>query len=651
MTIGTSGIGGGTGAAGSGGSQGTGGNSGSRDGGDDSGTTVGAPVVKITSPTPLDSPTAGSVLVADTVPVLCTATRPSLPGAAAVDAASVKIAVLDAQGQVAKEFPGMPTNNANEYQASFVVTMLPNGIISFRCKASDASTPAKTGSDQISTFIDHGPEVTVNSPAPDSAYPLTGAVPFAFNVTPAPLAPGDPDANVTSVSLFVNAVMIPVVRDPSDPTGYKLSVDFNDTAFFPQPPAGVVPVEIRATDSRKPTAAVRVKSYRFALDGAGPVITLTKPKNQEIIGGKVRMEFSVVDALSGVDAQTVAVELNQVQKFYSPSDTNWTVNTNKYTFTFDSANVAGSKVQVTANITASDVAGNKSAGESVVLYLDNQPPVVDLDPGNVRQTRRSGNLTLCSESFDPLGSDPANDGARVSNTITYFRALVWDETNQVTGQNVLYLAGTDQSSVYLYLQPDPSTDPQKALLINNDSDPECDVLNTSPGGVSLPNLHLNPVTPQGNAFFDSAANNTDEPVDGRGECSYGSETMPPPNLCTQNRSDLTAVIRHDSADVEPVVYGIGGLMGLECTGTGWELPAQLAGAVQKEGWFCLAAVATDKVGNSAISPPLRICFDDPATPLVHPSCATDPTEAPPSCTDGCTTDSLHFGGHILSPHN
>jgi hypothetical protein len=631
--------GGGNGAGGSVGAGGSGGAGGS------SGSSVGAPVVKVTSPTPLTAPTVDGVLVGDTVSALCTATTSNARGARPVDPASVKIAVLDASGHVATELPGTPTNTVNEYKASFVVTTVPNGVIMFRCTASDTSMPPVTGSDNISTFIDHGPDIAVTTPAANAAYPLAGAVPFHFSVTPAPLAPNDTGAGVTSVSLNVNGVDIPVTPDSLDPTSYKMAVDFNNTTLFPQPPTGSLPVEIKAKDSRMPVAAERVQSYHFTVDGAGPVVTLKKPKDQDIIGGKVTMEFSVVDALTGVDPTTVSVELNQSVKRFSATDPNWTVNKNDYTYTFDSANVAGSKVQVTVNITASDIAGNKAAGESVILYLDNFPPIVDLNPGNVRQTQTAGGGIQCSESFDPLGS-AASDGDTVQ-PFALFRALVWDKTNSIAGQKVFYYSFTDPNSVYLYLQPDGATVP---LLVNNDADPECDALNIAPGGKAIPSLRLNPVTPAGSAFYNKLADPAKAPaIPGSTSpaCTLGTDSTPPAALCTQNASDLTVVIRHDAANTEPVIYGIGSRTGLECTGTGWELPSQLSDAIQKEGWFCLAAVASDNVGNTAISPPLRICYDDKNTPFV-PLCAMQ-SQPPPSCTDGCTPPS-GFAPSILATH-
>jgi hypothetical protein len=637
----TGGGGSGGGIVNSGGSKGTGGGIVSTDAGfGDGGIVVGAPTVKVTSPIAATSPNDASVVIGDTLIAKCQATQSAMAGSTAVDSSTVKIAVLDAMDQVVTELPGTPsTDDASLFQATFTVASIANGAISIRCKASDKSTPAKTGTDEIATLFDHGPTVAVTTPAPDSAYPLTGAVPFAFRVTPAPLGTGDTNADVTTVTLSVNGVTIPLVRDPMDAMGYKLSVDFNDTTVFPQAPMGMVPVEIHAKDSRKPTAAERVTSYRFALDGTGPVITLTKPKNQDIIGGKVTMEFTVIDALAGLDSKTLSVELNQVAKFYSPTDTNWT-NNNKgsFTYTFDGANVAGSKVQVTVNLTASDIAGNKTAGESVVLYLDNYPPIIDLDPPNVRQLRKVGTDIQCSESFDPLGPMAASDGDLVL-PFTTFRALVWDTTNAIAGQTVFYYATTDQSSVYLYLQPDGATKP---LLIDTDGDGICDKLDTSPGGTPIPNLRLGPVMPAGTAYF--ATDMTDQGADPLlSGCMTGADTTPPAHLCDQNVSDMTEVIRHNAANVEPVVYGIGGLTGLECTGTGWELSAQLMGATQKQGWFCLAAVATDKVGNSAISPPLRVCLADN---ISSPAC--NPT-LKPSCTDGCTAPPP-FDVQFMSAH-
>jgi hypothetical protein len=646
-------------SGGTGGSGGSGGSTGGKDAGDGGGlggvdggggtggTSALAPDVVVTKPTAATDPSQDEVVVGDTADALCTAKQSSVAGSKPVDPSSVKIALLDGSGAVVDEFPGTPTTNTDEYSASFVLTTIPNGKITFRCTATDIATAPHTGTGTLATFVDHGPLIDVTTPAPSSAYALANVVPFAFTVSPAPLATNDAEAAIASMSVTVNGVSITPVKDPGNANGYKFGVDFNDTTLFPQPPSGNIPVVIKAKDMRTPTAAERIDSYSFALDGAGPVIKVTNPKDQDIIGGQVTLTFSVTDALTAVDKKTVSVELNQVVNLYSAT-TEWTNTGDNYTFTFDSANVSGSKVQVTINVTASDIAGNKAPGESLIVYLDNYPPTVDLDPGNVRTSKVSGLNTFCSESFDPLGPwdpDPligrdaaVNDMAIVTQSFVHFRSLVWERTNSVSGQTVYYYSKTDPNSVYLYLQPDGPTVP---LLINNDSDPECDAIAKVVGGKALPNLHLNPASPAGKAWYHT--NDTSEAPAG---CPWGADETEPLGLCTNNVSLLSIVIHHTMTGSPPVVYGIGAMTGLECTGSGWELPSQTTQATQKEGWFCLASTATDNVGNVGISAPLRICFDDPSTAYVPPCAISSVT--PPTCTDGCTPPP-HFAPFIFPP--
>lgn len=630
----SAGASGAAGSSGTGGSGGAGGSGGTVGGSGGTAGAGGGPLVEITSPTEALDPNQDVVVTDDTLEVLCTAQ----PAPDPVNPSSVLIELLDYQHAVVDDQVGQATGNPNEYSASFVLTTLANGPISLRCSASDTASPKKTGEDTLATFVDHGPQIIVGKPADASVYPLAGAVPFEFEVKPAPLATGDVEADVAYVDLNVGGVVIPATKDPGNPDGYKLSIDFNDKTLFPQAPAGDVPVVITAENSRTPTAAENQKSYFFKVDGTGPVITVKSHKDQDIIGGKITLIFTVTDAISSVDPNTVSVELNQVEYLFGNGQ--WSQNGDEFSFTFDSANVSGSKVQITVNIGASDVAGNASQGESLVLYLDNYPPTIDLDPGNVRTRKKSGTTVLCSESFDPLGV--ATNDLDDINPFALFRVLVWDRTNFVTGQSVTYMAGTDQTSVILYLQPDSGTIP---LLINNDLDAECDAIQTVSGGNTIPQLNLAKITPAGNAWFHGNDQAAVPAMDA--SCTPGNEPNPPNYLCTSQASDLRTVIRHDAATVEPVLYGIGQMTGLECTGTGWEISSQLMNATQKEGWFCLAAAAKDKVQNASVSAPLRVCYDDPNTSF-QPACAISST-TPPTCTDGCTPPP-GFGPAILALH-
>jgi hypothetical protein len=84
--------------------------------------------------------------------------------------------------------------------------------------------------------------------------------------------------------------------------------------------------------------------------------------------------------------------------------------------------------------------------------------------------------------------------------------------------------------------------------------------------------------------------------------------------------------------IQSVVFGAGELGALECAGKGWEISSRDA----DEGWVCLAARATDRVGNVGVSTPLRVCVSDRLGS--EPACATSST-TPPRCTDGCTLPS------------
>jgi len=103
------------------------------------------------------------------------------------------------------------------------------------------------------------------------------------------------------------------------------------------------------------------------------------------------------------------------------------------------------------------------------------------------------------------------------------------------------------------------------------------------------------------------------------------------------------VIQHSITSAEePVIYGKGSITTLECTGGEWELTP-----VAQEGWVCLVTVAKDRVGNRAISPPLRLCFDNPRT-VAEPTCLSDKSN-PPSCTANCTPPP-HWAARILELH-
>jgi hypothetical protein len=123
-----------------------------------------------------------------------------------------------------------------------------------------------------------------------------------------------------------------------------------------------------------------------------------------------------------------------------------------------------------------------------------------------------------------------------------------------------------------------------------------------------------------------------EPVVSAAICNVEEPVLPvPAPLC--EGSDMHKAVQHDvrSAEPEPVVYGMGDTSSALCTGTAWD-PRTIDPNVQ--GWICYAAVASDKLGNTATSRPLRVCYDNPGV-AGAPDCSARPT-----CTDGCSAPTM-----------
>lgn len=587
-----------------------------------------APVVTITSPLKASDPNASTVLVEDAktvvnglVVVTCTAVQGSAANAT-IDPATVQLEMFDGKGASQKQSPGVTTGTPGEYSATFNLSGIANGPMSFTCTASDKSTPPLTTKTTLATFVDHGPSIQVGSPTAGSPHPLKGPIDFNFSALAAPLTTtGDNGAAVAGVTLSVNGQMIDlstaaVAKSPGE---YDLSIDFSTNPLFTKTPVGSVPVVITATDTRTPTPAIRTTTYDFVMDSTGPTITAISPPDRTIIGGQVHLQFTVTDDLSGVDPKTVEVDLGSTKHFYTPGDS-WSENSGTYTFSFDSATFDATQVQVTVNIRASDLATNAGLGASVTYYIDNQPPIVDLDPPTVREEKQVGTGYVCSDPFDPLGK--AISDLATGQSFDLFRALVWEETNEASGQTVLYPAGTNQKSVQIYLQPDPTKD---LLISKNNTGGVCnEIANLD----TLNFLSLNPVPPTG-----SAAYTTNFPaIDG--VCTVDNDDPTPAFLCPNNTSDLTVVVAQPFDVPQPAIYASGDLTtGSTCTGAQWQISSP--SLVTKNGWVCLAARAVDNVGNVGVSAPLRICVNDPANGAA-PDCTN-----PPTCVTGCTAPA-HF---------
>lgn len=600
------------------------------------------PEVTITHPVATTDPASGDVLTADSVEVRCLA-RPSIsPGSSPVAPSTVKIGLLDAIGEVVQELPGLATGLADEYAASFVVATLPTAPVSFRCTASDTATPPMLGTTTIGSFVDNGPTVTLLLPETGEVVPLLGATHVEFEVLPAPLTDDDEQAEIDAITLTLAGVGIPPCSAASEPCFapkpgadgvYVADVDFTDGLVFSPTPT-LVSAIVSATNDRSPRAATRAAEGQFTLDGEGPTITLKQPNlaGGAVFGGEIIVEFTLDDP-AGVDPSSIVVEIDGAPYRY-PSEGAWAFSNGTYRFRFDTSNVVALS-QLSVRVLARDAVQNDApgGGRTVLVPIDNVSPIVDLDPSNVREmawANKAAGTTKCTVAFDPLGSgsvfSPPDDGDVLTETYgTIFRALVVDRSNGSPGDPTVSFAHIDSATVWLYAKSAAAA-AEAPLVYDASGDGICDAVDEATPAF----VQLSPLPPDTRSYYPDEAHFIDAEVAPASVCNaYGTATSPPENLCTPKSPDLYHVVRHPCpTSNEPAVYAIPPLSGGDCTGQTWLVTNE---ASVQEGWICLAARATDRVGNGAVSAPLRVCIDAPGG--TTPDCSPG---AMPSCTDGCS---------------
>jgi hypothetical protein len=177
------------------------------------------------------------------------------------------------------------------------------------------------------------------------------------------------------------------------------------------------------------------------------------------------------------------------------------------------------------------------------------------------------------------------------------------------------------------------------LLIDPDGDHICDAIDTEADGLRF--LQLNPVDPGGTSWY---GNQTDGTAPSTAGVCDTTQATPARSWMCGGVSDLFRVIKHDidMSPPEPAVYAPGEHEDEECTGAEWVMPG--SGDIP-EGWICLAATAKDIAGNTGVSRPLRLCYDDGVG--AAPDCS--PESAPTCLPATCTLPAPAFAGGILAP--
>lgn len=595
----------------------------SSDGGDppvgEAGTSEGGPQVEILAPAAADDPNSDTLITSRRLVVRCRVRPSAMPGASPVDADSVAIALLDADG-TELQAPPVELEADATYEAELALEPLPNGPLQILCTAKNQASPPVAGRDEVRTFLDRGPRVQVLEPAEGSSH--SGQMTVRFRVEPAPVSDQDSRASVTSVELRVAGIPIEDVTQ-NDEGVYAASIDFDDPLFGP-PLKGESSLEVLATNSRTPDPVTRVHPVTFIVDDAGPTLEFLEPESGAPVGSVTTVRVEISDPEAGVDDQKVFGRIPRPGN--SEGDFEFAFRAEDdgtYRGAFDTRFFSAELTELTINVTAADLAGNEST-KSLNVKLDNQRPIASLDPPPVRMGKYNQDDELeCSKAFDPLGDDTVNDAAIVAD-IVKIRARVEDTTNGGISSDpsvIFELAGVREDSVELYILDDTDV----PLIEDTDEDGVCDEIHpdvdaTSTAANRAVIIDFDPVEPAGRATYtsDAASDGYDFPA----ECTPGDSNTVPDRLCVET-SSLRRVIPADLVDDNiPAIYAKPTIGDSRCVGDSIDLRANV-----QPGWLCAVIRVEDRLGNVGVSAPLRLCHQQDGEPACD--------GPPPPCTAEC----------------
>ena len=513
-------------------------------------------------------------------------------------------------------------NLMSEYSGRADLTGLPTGRYFLAVTASTRG--GGRGAAQIEVLVDAGPRITILSPREQGSYKGSVAVEFVVEAMPFELE-GMPEAFVGSRAVTVQ---------PGDGPGrYRGIIEFSK---FEPPLADDQLFRVVARNKQGTTAQARSV---FFVDDDGPLITETQPKEGLVVGGVVHVSAKLTDRAGVLGPSVVAFIGNRGGEGFELELLPEAPGSSVYSALFDTRKLNncrqpnGGFCNVWPNLSfrASDLLGN----ERVVAYdiaIDNTRPDADLDPPSVRIIREVDGA--CSRMFDPVGSfdpvsrnrrlgDAPDDGCNVGQLFD-LRAQVEDRGNDGTGGKLLPTSGIEPMSVVAFVMDDTS----QALAVDMDGDGSCDGINPKLIPTTMPPqssteilaVRLTPLTPSG----------TPDYTEGRLENGCGP-ALPefekkPPRLCLGQEN--TVIVGYPAWNSpQAAIWAIDPVNVSWCQGGQFDTHANQI----QDGWACIAVMATDKVGNTTVSQPLRVFIDKQASFGANICPARDPSTLP-DCT-------------------
>ena len=339
------------------------------------------------------------------------------------------------------------------------------------------------------TFLDLGPSVVILSP--DDGSVQAGGMDVEFTITADPVSDSDtmaePNLAGTGRLIVAGAQITNIVSEDGVLIG---TVDFDDPSLYQTPLNGDYEFSVSVANARGVT---RRETRSFTVDAGGPTINIIEPELASIIAGATDVIAEITDP-SGVDASTVRyrIDATGVQHDHGRRDESvqrllrcepvsaddWSDHDQRHRRRSRRQRPHSSRSR------CSSIRGRRC---------------IDMDPPTVREAQEDMTGQICSNAFDPVGGEAAND-ATVLGPVPSFRARIEDRTNRVSA-----ISGVNRDDVQVYILDDET----QALLIDTDGNGVCDSINPA----FLPNnplgnqpavvIDMTPVAASGTAFFQA----------------------------------------------------------------------------------------------------------------------------------------------------
>jgi hypothetical protein len=468
------------------------------------------------------------------------------------------------------------------------ISMLDSGT--YELKVSAKTIGGLTAESSLMFLIDGGPIIRIDSPGENKYY--RNSVTVDVTVTDPLFGPVD------KVVMLLGQRML-TISGPSGPamSQYTGTIDFNS---YDPPLEGDQLLTVRATNKMGTETVVRRK---FISDNRGPEISMTVPATGALIGRVITISAVVKDPAGVLDSSVVAVVAHGNVMFevkLEPAPAGAMAQPGTYLALFDTTRLPVAAIYPSISFRASDLPGNQSS-VGYLVSLDNTPPLADLDPPtDYHMVKRDGDFYRCSWPFDPLGLDAVDD-ADTTAQLFDIRARIEDQGNTPLsgGADVIPISGIDDTRVHLLILDDTA----RPLVVDTNNDGFCDAVNplltptTTPMSDSDALLvNMVPVPPGG------SSNYTPRTPDPGAPCVTGIDQKAPDPLCYS--TNLLQAISYSNN--LPAVYAIPPILaGGQCIGRQFDA----LGNHVADGWICVAVAVSDKLGNTQVSRPLRVCVD------------------------------------------